>query len=104
MAQIQIRGSEQYLKPPPDQHLIWKREFDELGPEGVRSALITARWDKKKRSAASQWLDRSDAINWKNTRPERGAVMWRLHSAKWWGYAAAFLTAAMIVGRLLRRW
>ena len=103
MNEIHIHGSEHYLKPS-NEHLVWKREFDALGPEAVRSALISGQWDARKRSAARQWLDRSDSLNWKNTRPERVPLMFRLHSAKWWGLAVAVIIGVMAIGRLLRRW
>jgi hypothetical protein len=47
----------------------WKREFDTLGATGVRAALIARRWDGEKRSAAREWLERSDAQAWQSTRP-----------------------------------
>jgi hypothetical protein len=49
--------------------LDWKREFDALGVPGVRAALIGRRWDRDKRSAAREWLERSDAQAWQSTRP-----------------------------------
>jgi len=103
MNQVQIHGSEHFLKPK-NEHLMWKREFDELGPEKVRTALIHAEWEPRKRAAARQWLDRADSLNWKNARPERGSMMFRLHSAKWWGLAVGVMVAGMAIGRLLRKW
>ena len=46
----------------------WKREFDTLGSKGVRGALIGNRWDEEKRSAAREWLERSDAMAWQAGR------------------------------------
>jgi hypothetical protein len=46
----------------------WKREFDTLGSKGVRGALIANRWDEEKRSAAREWLERSDAAAWQANR------------------------------------
>lgn len=103
MNEIHIHGAQRFLKPPND-HLLWKREFDELGPDKVRRALINAQWEKKKRAAARQWLDRSDSLNWNSARPARGAFMFRLHSAKWWGVAATVILVVMAAGRLLRKW
>jgi hypothetical protein len=52
----------------------WKREFDGLGSRGVRAAQMSARWDKAKRSAAREWLERSDATQWQATRPKSAAA------------------------------
>jgi hypothetical protein len=52
--------------------LDWKREFETLGAPGVRAALIARRWDRDKRSAAREWLERSDAQTWQSTRPRTG--------------------------------
>ena len=46
----------------------WKREFDAAGAAGVREGLKSARWEKDKRAAAREWLERSDAMNWQAKR------------------------------------
>lgn len=86
----------------------WNREFQELGAEQVRSGLILGRWDKDKRSAARQWLERNDALTWQARRPprssSRGTFFLNLRSAKWWGYVGGALFLAMGLFRLWRRW
>jgi hypothetical protein len=47
----------------------WKREFDTLGSNGVRAALMSTRWDNEKKSAAREWLERVDAASWQAGRP-----------------------------------
>jgi hypothetical protein len=49
----------------------WKREFDGLGAGGVRGALIATRWDKEKRAAAREWLERADGAAWQGSRAGR---------------------------------
>ena len=46
----------------------WKRQFDSMGPQGVRSALLGTRWDGEMRAAAREWLERADANAWQATR------------------------------------
>jgi hypothetical protein len=53
--------------------LDWKREFEALGTAGVRAALIARRWDNEKRSAAREWLERTDAQAWQSSRATAGS-------------------------------
>ena len=46
----------------------WTREFSELGAKAVRSALVSANWDKDKKVAARRWLERQDVANWQSGR------------------------------------
>jgi hypothetical protein len=51
----------------------WKREFDAAGAAGVRDGLKSGRWEKDKRAAAREWLERSDAMQWQSKRKGDGA-------------------------------
>ena len=85
----------------------WNREFDQLGAEKVRGDLILGRWDKEKRSAARQWLERNDTRNWQAARPRgssRGTFILNKRNAKWWAYATAAFFLIFGVIRLWRRW
>jgi hypothetical protein len=86
----------------------WKREFDELGAEKVRSDLILGRWDKEKRIVARQWLELSDTRTWQADRPPegspRGGFILNKRNAKWWGYATAAFFLIFGIMRLWRRW
>jgi hypothetical protein len=54
--------------------LDWKREFEAMGSASVRAALMARRWDDQKRSAAREWLERTDAHSWQATRRGGGSA------------------------------
>jgi hypothetical protein len=73
----------------------WKRQFDTLGPQGVRSALLANRWDGEIRAAAREWLERADASAWQATRKagessteERKSTMDVFRRYRWVYYVA----------------
>jgi len=74
----------------------WKRQFDNLGAQGVRSALLANRWDPEMRAAAREWLERADANAWQATRPGaagedgegRKSTMDRFRKYRWVYYIA----------------
>ena len=75
----------------------WKRQFESMGPQGVRSALLANRWHGEMRAAAREWLERADANAWQATRkgaaekaPEPGqSTMDRFRKYRWVYYIAA---------------
>ena len=50
-----------------DERTKWTAEFKELGPDRVRSGMVTGRWSSEKRSVARQWLERTDIEKWQKT-------------------------------------
>ena len=86
----------------------WKREFDGLGSSAVRAAVNSGRWEAAKRSAAREWLERSDAMAWQSTRRgDDGPTVTTfdvLRRYKWVyvaaGGAFGLLAVAQIVGKI----
>ena len=74
----------------------WKRQFESMGAQGVRSALLANRWDGDMRAAAREWLERADASAWQATRRggddkedgPRKTAMDRFRKYRWVYYVA----------------
>ena len=85
----------------------WKREFDEIGADRVRSGLIVGGWEREKRRVAQQWLDQADTVRWAAERPpesDQGTFFLNLRNAKWWGIIIGTLLFGFALVRLWRRW
>lgn len=78
-------------------------EFKELGPDGVRNALLGGKWPKEKVDLARQWLERQDARSWTGAKgalkpgEQRAPGVAR---AKIAGIVVAVLGAAMLLIQL----
>ena len=87
----------------------WKRQFDALGRQGVRSALLANRWDGEMRSAAREWLERADANAWQATRKggeaggeERKSTMDVFRRYRWVYYVAGGAFGLLALTQLLK--
>ena len=52
----------------PDSEADYRKEFEELGREGVRSELLFRRFPREKEAEARLWLERADAAAWQKGR------------------------------------
>ena len=88
------------------QHEKWLSEFEELGVAGVRNRMIVAGWEKEKRSAARQWLERRDVAEFQATRPTGSlpkTFFMKGRSKWWWIYFAGGLLLAMGIARVFSK-
>jgi len=77
----------------------FRKEFDEMGTERVRSDLMFGRFSPEKRAEARLWLETADAANWQKKRSPnaRPSLMSNQAIKKALPYlgAAAFLILAL---------
>jgi hypothetical protein len=88
------------------QHEKWTAEFEKLGAAGVKNGMMVGRWDKDKRSAARQWLERRDVADFQSTRPSGSppkTFFMKGRSKWWWIYFAGALLLAMGAARVFSK-
>jgi hypothetical protein len=80
----------------------WLREFRKAGPDKVRADLVGARWEREKRSAAREWLDRRDAAAWAEANPE-DAPRRSIKNTRFWIYAVMIFLIALGISRVFKK-
>jgi hypothetical protein len=99
------RGTGTMAEPPKPGSKNWRVEFEEMGPDRVRSMLRANSWDRDKKAAARVWIETHDALSWQQTNAgrEKRSLTMRLRSAKWWKYATPIAGLLIGFGLVLRR-
>ncbi len=84
----------------------FRKEFEELGRERVRSDLLFGRLPPEKRTAARLWVEQADAESWQKGRgdkPRRKSLMQSETIKKWLPYLGGAAILLFALARMLRR-
>ena len=77
-------------------------QFEELGRDSVRRAVLLGRWKPEKLSHARQWLEQQDAREWLVGRQGEAPRQRRAWVRKLCGYGAAGFGLLFMTLRLFR--
>jgi hypothetical protein len=87
----------------------WKRQFESMGAQAVRNALLANRWDGEMRAAAREWLEWADANAWQATRrggdadgEARQTAMDRFRRYRWVYYIAGGAFGLLGLSQLIK--